>query len=90
EAEKAAASVGKSGEIPEYSLAELEFPLKLFYLLNASGLCKSSGEGRRKINEGGVRLDGEKIADSDATFDNSEQLQGKVLQLGKKKFLKLV
>ena len=90
EAEKAAASGGKSGEIPEYSLAELEFPLKLFYLLNASGLCKSSGEGRRKISEGGVRLDGEKIADSDTTFDNSEQLQGKVLQLGKKKFVKLI
>ena len=90
DAQKAAASGGKSGEVPEYSVFELEFPLKLFYLLNASGLCKSSGEGRRKINEGGVRLDGEKIADSDATFDNPEQLQGKVLQLGKKKFVKLL
>ena len=89
-AQKAAASGGKSGEVPEYSVFELEFPLKLFYLLNASGLCKSSGEGRRKIAEGGVRLDGEKIADSDATFDNAEQLQGKVLQLGKKKFIKLI
>ncbi|MEM1393932.1 MAG: tyrosine--tRNA ligase [Cyanobacteria bacterium P01_H01_bin.150] len=90
DAQKAAASGGKSGEVPEYSVFELEFPLKLFYLLNASGLCKSSGEGRRKIAEGGVRLDGEKIADSDATFDNAEQLQGKVLQLGKKKFIKLI
>ncbi len=90
EAEKAAASGGKAGEVPEYSLAEVEFPVKLFYLLNASGLCKSSGEGRRKIQEGGVRLDGEKITDTDATFNTLEELQGKVLQLGKKKFVKLL
>ena len=90
EAEKAAASGGKSGEVPEYSLAQVEFPVKLFYLLNASGLCKSSGEGRRKIQEGGVRLDGEKITDTDATFNTLEELQGKVLQLGKKKFVKLL
>ncbi|MGB3650591.1 MAG: tyrosine--tRNA ligase [Rivularia sp. (in: cyanobacteria)] len=90
EAQIAAASGGKAGEVPEYSLAEVEFPTKLFYLLNASGLCKSSGEGRRKIQEGGVRLDGEKIIDTDAIFDTSTELQGKVLQLGKKKFIKLV
>ncbi len=90
EAEKAAASGGKAGEIPQYSLAQVEFPVKLFYLLNASGLCKSSGEGRRKITEGGVRLDGEKITDTDATFNTLEELQDKVLQLGKKKFIKLI
>ena len=90
EAELAATSGGKTGEVPEYSLANVEFPAKLFYLLNASGLCKSSGEGRRKIKEGGVRLSGEKITDTDATFDNSTELQGKVLQLGKNKFVKLV
>ncbi|AFY52895.1 tyrosyl-tRNA synthetase [Rivularia sp. PCC 7116] len=90
EAEKAAASGGKAGEVPEYSLAQVEFPAKLFYLLNASGLCKSSGEGRRKIQEGGVRLDGEKITDTDTTFETPEELQGKVLQLGKKKFVKLL
>ncbi|MEB3215541.1 MAG: tyrosine--tRNA ligase [Nostocales cyanobacterium 94392] len=90
EAELAATSGGKTGEVPEYSLAEVEFPAKLFYLLNVSGLCKSSGEGKRKIQEGGVRLDGEKVTDTDTTFDNSAELQGKVLQLGKNKFVKLI
>ncbi|MGF1672563.1 MAG: tyrosine--tRNA ligase [Rivularia sp. (in: cyanobacteria)] len=90
EAELAATSGGKTGEVPEYSLAQVEFPAKLFYLLNVSGLCKSSGEGRRKIQEGGVRLDGEKVTDTDTTFDNSAELQGKVLQLGKNKFVKLI
>ncbi|MEA5596685.1 tyrosine--tRNA ligase [Rivularia sp. UHCC 0363] len=90
EAELAATSGGKTGEVPEYSLAQVEFPAKLFYLLNVSGLCKSSGEGRRKIQEGGVRLDGEKVTDTDTSFNNPTQLQGKVLQLGKNKFIKLV
>lgn len=90
EAELAATSGGKTGEVPEYSLAQVEFPAKLFYLLNVSGLCKSSGEGRRKIQEGGVRLDGEKVTDTDTTFDNLTELQGKVLQLGKNKFVKLI
>lgn len=90
EAERAATSGGKTGEVPEYSLAQVEFPVKLFYLLNGSGLCKSSGEGRRKIQEGGVRLDGDKITDVDTTFNTATELHGKVLQLGKKKFVKLV
>ena len=45
--------------VPEFSLAEVEFPAKLFYILNASGLVKSSGEGRRQIQGGSVRLDGD-------------------------------
>ncbi|MEM8872854.1 MAG: tyrosine--tRNA ligase [Planctomycetota bacterium] len=47
------------------------------------GFCRSKGEARRKINEGGVRVDGEKVADIDAT------VSGGVLQLGKKKFVRL-
>ncbi|MBF2059007.1 tyrosine--tRNA ligase, partial [Fischerella thermalis] len=48
----------EAGDLPEFSLSKVEFPAKLSYILNASGLCKSSGEGKRKIQEGGVRLDG--------------------------------
>lgn len=35
--------------VPEFSLESVEFPAKLFYILNASGLVNSSGEGRRQI-----------------------------------------
>ena len=90
EAEAAAKSGGKEGDIPEYSLAQVEFPAKLFYILNASGLCKSSGEGRRKIQEGGVRLSGDRITNVDTTFEQLSELQGQVLQVGKKKFIRLV
>ncbi|MGD1875078.1 MAG: tyrosine--tRNA ligase [Mastigocoleus sp.] len=90
EAENAAKSSGQEGEIPEFSLREVEFPAKLFYVLNVSGLCKSSGEGRRKIQEGGVRLNGDRITDVDTTFAQPDELQGQVLQVGKKKFVRLV
>ncbi len=82
---------GGGGEaVPEYSLSGVEFPAKLFYILNASGLCASSGEGRRQIKGGGVRLEGEKISDVNLTFNTPQELAGKVLQVGKKKFVRLV
>ena len=81
---------GDSDSVPEYSLAEVTFPAKIFYVLNASGLCKSSGEGRRQIQGGAVRLDGDRLTDVNLTFNAPEDLAGKVLQVGKKKFIRLV
>ncbi len=76
--------------VPEFSLSDVEFPVKLFFLLGASGLCKSSGEGRRQIQGGAVRLDGEKITDPNVTYEKPEALASTVLQVGKKKFIRLV
>lgn len=91
EAKEAAKSGGKEGAVPEFSLGELsEFPVKLAYLLNVSGLCKSTGEGKRKIQEGGVRLDGDRITDVDTIFTQPSELHGRVLQVGKNKFVRLV
>ncbi|MDB9375413.1 tyrosine--tRNA ligase [Nodularia sphaerocarpa] len=91
EAKEAAKSGGKEGALPEFSLTEVsEFPVKLAYLLNVTGLCKSTGEGKRKIQEGGVRLDGDRITDVDTTFEQPSQLHGRVLQVGKNKFVRLV
>ena len=76
--------------IPEYSLSQVEFPAKLFYILGATGLCKSSGEGRRQIQGNAVRLEGDRITDVNLTFDSPNSLAGKVLQVGKKKFIRLI
>ena len=76
--------------IPEYSLSAVQFPAKLFYILGASGLCKSSGEGRRQIQGGAVRLEGDRLTDVNLAFDSPDDLAGKVLQVGKKKFIRLV
>lgn len=78
------------GDIAEYSLSQVKFPAKLFFILGASGLCKSSGEGRRQIQGGAVRLEGDRQTDVNLVFDSPDQLAGKVLQVGKKKFIRLV
>ncbi len=76
--------------VPEFSLSSVQFPAKLSYILGVSGLCKSTGEGKRKIQENGVRLDGDRISDVDTTFNEPSELNGRVLQVGKNKFVRLV
>lgn len=68
----------------------MNFPAKAFYLIGALALGISSSEARRRIQEGGVRLDGEKLLDPNQVFNSPADLNGKVLQLGKKTFRRLV
>ncbi|MDB9522646.1 tyrosine--tRNA ligase [Dolichospermum circinale CS-1225] len=91
EAREAAKSGGREGALPEYSVATIpQFPAKLAFVLGATGLCKSTAEGKRKIQEGGVRIDGDKITDADLSFSQPDDLYNKVLQVGKKNFVRLV
>lgn len=80
----------EGGEVPEFSLSGVQFPAKLSYILSVSGLCKSNSEARRKIQELGVRLDGERQTDVETTFAAGSELFGRVLQVGKNKFVRLV
>ncbi|MEN9540248.1 MAG: hypothetical protein RLZZ459_339, partial [Cyanobacteriota bacterium] len=86
----ASGSGAADAEVPEASLAEVNFPAKAFYLLSAVGICASSSEARRQIQGGGVKLDGEKLSDPNQEFAGPAELEGKVLQLGKKTFRRLV
>jgi len=81
---------GAAAEVPEASLAAVNFPAKAFYLIGAVGLGISSSEARRRIQDGGVRLDGEKLVDPNQLFASPQELTGKVLQIGKKTFRRLV
>lgn len=83
-------STTQADSVPEFSLTAIQFPAKLFYLVSASGLCKSSSDARRQIQGGAVRLDGEKVDDVNLTFETTADLDGKVLQLGKNKFVRFV
>ena len=49
--------------------------------------CASKGEAKRLIQGGGVKIDGEKIADMTYTVSFDKEV---VLQAGKRKFAKLV
>ncbi|MEM9808384.1 MAG: tyrosine--tRNA ligase [Cyanobacteria bacterium P01_D01_bin.56] len=81
---------GQAEAVPEFSLAAVNFPAKAFYLLGATPLCSSSSDARRQIKGGAVKLEGEKISDPNVEFASPDELTGKVLQVGKKKFVRLV
>ena len=57
-------------------------------VLVGTGLAASNGEARRAVRQGGVRLDGVVLEDSEAEFE-SEALRGKVLQVGRRRFVRL-
>ena len=74
----------KVGDIPEISLKEIVFPVKFFYLLSALKLFQSSSESKRSIKGGGVKIDSEKVINPDLVFESKKDLEGKILQIGKK------
>jgi tyrosyl-tRNA synthetase len=84
-----AGDMSDTAVIPEFSLGETQFPVKLFYLLSATGLCASSSDARRQIQGGAIKFDGVKIEDPNWTAEAAALLVGKVLQVGKKKFIRL-
>jgi tyrosyl-tRNA synthetase len=55
-------------------------------LLVAAGLASSNSDGRRKIEQGGVQLDGEPVSSEEAS---ASELGGRVLQVGRRHFVRL-
>ena len=56
-------------------------------LLRDTGLVTSGGEGRRMLKQGAVRLDGDAVTEE---MMDAEALRGRVLQVGKRRFVRLV
>jgi len=72
-------------DIPEFVLDAGTYTV--LQLLTESGLCSSNGEARRMVEQGGVKLDQEKVADSQSEVAiSSDEL---VLQVGKRKFVRI-
>jgi tyrosyl-tRNA synthetase len=57
-------------------------------LLASVGLASSNSDARRLIEGGGVRLEGQALTDPDAEL-RPEDLSGKVLQVGRRRFIRL-
>ena len=57
-------------------------------LLSETGIVSSNGEARRVIEQGGVRLDDRVVNDPAAEFDPAA-LAGVVIQVGKRKFIRI-
>ncbi|HUT16312.1 MAG TPA: tyrosine--tRNA ligase [Anaerolineae bacterium] len=73
-------------DMPRFAVAE---PINIVDLLHDAGLLKSKSEGRRMVQQKAVQLDGQKIDDIayTVTVDDGEE---RVLQVGKRKFARLV
>ena len=68
-------------------ISETVSVVKVVDLLAASGLARSKGEARRLVQQGGIRLNGEKVKSIEEVVTVEEEA---VLQVGKRKFMKLV
>ena len=72
-------------DIPEYKVAITEEPVFVPQLLSDAGLTASNGEARRSIKAGAFKIDGEKCNEEHVVLKD-----GMVLQVGKRKFIKIV
>ena len=77
---------GVPDDMPSHTVAE---PTALFRIMVDSKLSAGSGEAKRLVQEGGVRIDGEQVKDPNQqiSVENGSEL---VLQVGRRKFVKLI
>ena len=81
---------GAAAEMPTETLTAEDFTdgvIDIVTLVFKSGLVSSKSEGRRAVEQGGVMVDGEKVADIKQTF--AQELfagEGVVIKRGKKNF----
>jgi tyrosyl-tRNA synthetase len=75
---------------PDVPIHVISAPQNIVDLLVATGLARSKSEGRRLVQQGGVRLDGNKVADIETSISPPDSEAGIMLQMGKRRFVKLV
>lgn len=83
---------GVPTDVPDVGLDAAELggePVRLARVLALAGLVPSNKEGRRKIAQGGVRIDGERVADPDLELEPGA-LHGRVLQVGRRAWARTV
>lgn len=76
-------------DAPEVLLPEGVEEAWIVDLVTCAGFAKTNGEARRFIRGGAVRLDGETIEDEKLSLP-TKPLVGKVLQVGKRRYVRLV
>ncbi|HEU4776657.1 MAG TPA: tyrosine--tRNA ligase [Telluria sp.] len=74
---------GIPDDAPEMTLAGA--PMGISHLLKAAGLCASTSEAMRMVDQGGVRIDGNVVADKALQLAAGQF----VLQVGKRKFARV-
>jgi tyrosyl-tRNA synthetase len=78
-------------DVPEHELPEAALRdggVSLAHLLAAVGLASSNSEARRLIDGGGVKVDGEPVADPEAVLP-VEAVRGRIVQVGRRRFARI-
>jgi tyrosyl-tRNA synthetase len=73
-------------DMPEHSISVDGEPLLLTQILKRVGLTASTSEAGRMIDQGGVRLNGEKVSNRGLALAKGQQF---VVQVGKRKFARV-
>ncbi len=93
EASKALFSGGaNSANIPTAQLKDEDFKdgkVDILQVLVSSGLTASRAEARRAVQQGGVSVNGDKVADPFTSYDKSSFAEEFLLKKGKKSFCKI-
>jgi len=80
--------VHQQRQLPEeMSVRALAGPTNVVDIIFDAGLARSKSEARRLVQQGAVKLDGERVASIEAEIEVEGQ---RVLQVGKRRFLRLV
>lgn len=78
----------KNTQIEEVPKRRVEFGTDVLSMLVALGFASSKSDARRKVEQGGVSINGEKV--TDITFILDKSVVGGILRVGKKHFGKIV
>jgi tyrosyl-tRNA synthetase len=70
-------------DVPTRDVPAAELPTRLAEVLRLVGLATSNKDGRRKIEQGGVRIDGERVGDPDVVV-SADEVDGRLLQVGRR------
>lgn len=90
DAESIVLSSSASGDVPEVSIASVEFPIRMANLLKELNLTKSTSDSKRKIVSGAIRMNGVKILDENHLIEDKDSIKDKIIQMSKKEFHRFV
>jgi tyrosyl-tRNA synthetase len=74
-------------EMPQVCYSLVDGNVLLAKAMTEAGLTKSNGEGRRSIDGGGVKLNGEKVSDTNLELTGAGEY---IVQIGRRRFARIV
>ena len=74
-------------DMPQVTYCISDGAILLAKAMSEAGLTKSNGEGRRAIDQGGVRLNGEKVSDTNLELTGIGE---SIVQIGRRRFARIV